>query len=72
MKSDEEASTSEITILPDGRVLVFGASDRLIGILSDLNPRDAAIRSRVALIESDAEKPISATAGDRTAPDSAP
>ncbi|MCR4414330.1 MAG: hypothetical protein NUV77_18075 [Thermoguttaceae bacterium] len=48
MEPDDEAAISEITILPDGRVCVFGASEALIALLAALDPRDAGIRRRAA------------------------
>lgn len=45
--SEEETDLSEITILPDGRVYVLGASDRLLEALAVLNPNDAALGQRL-------------------------
>lgn len=47
MKPEDETAISEITILPDGRICVFGASQQLIHILNDLNPNDEAMRQRI-------------------------
>ena len=48
MKSlEEEASISEITIMPDGRVYVFGMSDRVLEILGSLNILDAELGLRL-------------------------
>jgi hypothetical protein len=46
MEPEDEAAISEITILPDGRVCVFGASEALIALLAALDPRDAGIQQR--------------------------
>lgn len=47
MDADEETRVSEITILPDGRVCVFGASEGLLHVLFRLNPADESLRQRV-------------------------
>ncbi len=47
MDADDEAELSEITILPDGRVYVFGTSRPIMEVLSGLNPGDPALASRL-------------------------
>jgi len=39
-------STSELLILPDGRILVHNLTPLFAALLSDLNPADEQIRSR--------------------------
>ena len=45
---DDETTLSEITIMPDGRVYVFGALWAVLDALVELNPGDAALRRRSA------------------------
>ena len=45
--ADDETRISEITILPDGRICVFGMSRQLLEILDGWNLGDADIRQRV-------------------------
>jgi hypothetical protein len=40
MGIEEEVAVSEITILPDGRVYVFGMSDSVLEVLQTFEPRD--------------------------------
>ena len=47
MESDDETAMSEITILPDGRVFVLGASLQVLEILEVLSPEDAALKERL-------------------------
>lgn len=47
MEPDEETALSEITILPDGRVFVLGASRQVLEILEVLSPEDAALKQRL-------------------------
>jgi hypothetical protein len=46
MEADDDA-VSEITILPDGRVFVLGASRQVLEILETLSPEDAALKQRL-------------------------
>lgn len=41
----DETDIAEITIGTDGRIYVFGTSDRLLELLRDLNPADGHIRT---------------------------
>ena len=45
--ADDETRISEITILPDGRVCVFGMSRELLEILDGWNLGDADLRERI-------------------------
>jgi hypothetical protein len=45
--ADDETRISEITILPDGRICVFGMSRELLEILDGWNLGDADIRQRI-------------------------
>lgn len=50
MIEDEETALSEITILPDGRVYVFGMSDKILEVVQILqhgDPRLEDLRSRL-------------------------
>jgi hypothetical protein len=47
MEPDDETAISEITILPDGRVFVLGASLQVLEILEVLSPEDAALKKRL-------------------------
>ncbi len=47
MKPDDETAVSEVTIQPDGRVFVLGASRQLLEILENLRPEDAALKRRL-------------------------
>ena len=49
---EDESAISEITILPDGRVYVFGLSHEVLEILGSLNDRDDRLRQRVGLARS--------------------
>ena len=49
MNLDEETSITEITILPDGRIFVFGASREVLEVLDDLKLGDETARERAQL-----------------------
>ena len=51
MKPDDETAITEISILPDGRVCVFGASRHVLEVLASLESRDDAVRERVEHVE---------------------
>jgi hypothetical protein len=44
----DETAITEITILPDGRIYLFGASRRVMTVLKDLCPHDTALLARIA------------------------
>jgi hypothetical protein len=46
--SDEFATISEINILPDGRVCLFGASSQVLEILDAISMGDPALSDRIA------------------------
>jgi hypothetical protein len=48
---DDETAITEISILPDGRVCVFGASRRVLAVLAELESRDDAVRERAEYVE---------------------
>jgi hypothetical protein len=48
LNADDETTITEISILPDGRVCVFGASLEVVEVLATLESRDATARQRVA------------------------
>lgn len=47
MQPDDETAVSEITILPDGRIFVLGASRPVLEILAVLGPEDAGLKRRL-------------------------
>ncbi|HLJ96471.1 MAG TPA: hypothetical protein VKU02_25080 [Gemmataceae bacterium] len=44
MAEEDETGISEITILPDGRVYVFGMSLQVLEVLQTLEPSDPRLR----------------------------
>jgi hypothetical protein len=44
-EADDETNLSEITIQPDGRVYVFGASLPILQILQSLQPNDRRLEA---------------------------
>ena len=51
MGPDDETAITEISILPDGRVCVFGASRHVLDVLAELESRDDAARERAKYVE---------------------
>jgi len=51
LEPEDETQLSEISILPDGRVCIFGASRQVIDAVAALNPSDPAIRRRVERLQ---------------------
>jgi hypothetical protein len=49
---DEETTISEISITPDGRIYVFGASYEVLKIIEGMAAGDSDLRRRVAHIRS--------------------
>ena len=49
---DEETTISEISITPDGRIYVFGASYDVLKIIEGMAACDSEVRRRVAHIRS--------------------
>jgi hypothetical protein len=47
MEPDDETAISDITILPDGRIFVLGASRQVLEILEVLSPEDAGLKQRL-------------------------
>ncbi len=47
LNADDESTLTEITVLPDGRVYVFGASQPVLEALADLWPGDIDLQVRV-------------------------
>ena len=45
--ADDETRVSEITILPDGRICIFGMSRQLLEILDEWDLRGPDVRQRV-------------------------
>ncbi len=48
-KSPRENQVSELLILPDGRILVHNLTRTFAELLSELNPNDEQISSRISL-----------------------
>jgi hypothetical protein len=48
---DDEPPTTEITILPDGRICVFGASRQVLEALDQAGLSDAALRARLEYLD---------------------
>jgi hypothetical protein len=57
MAEDQQSPTSEITILPDGRVYVLGMSAPLLEIVQDLQTNNARVRELVEKLESLRQEP---------------
>ncbi len=47
MSLEDDSSISEINILPDGRVCLFGASQQVLEMLDAIPLGDPALRSRI-------------------------
>lgn len=47
MRLEEETSVSEINILPDGRICLFGASQQVLEILDSIVVGDRALTQRL-------------------------
>ena len=60
MEPEDEADISEISILPDGRICVFGASRQVMEALAVLNPDDPAFCRRIMRVRG-----VGAAAGAR-------
>jgi hypothetical protein len=58
---DDETTLTEITVLPDGRIYVFGASQAVLEALAGLWPGDVDLQIRV-----DRLRALSATSGAAT------
>jgi hypothetical protein len=53
MSLEDEAAISEINILPDGRVCVFGASQQVLELLDAIPLGDASLQNRIECLHSD-------------------
>jgi hypothetical protein len=47
VSSEDDSSISEISILPDGRVCLFGASRQVLEVLDAIPLGDPALRDRI-------------------------
>lgn len=45
--ADEETPITEITIAPDGRIYVFGASAEVLEVMGSLDSQNAELRKRI-------------------------
>jgi hypothetical protein len=57
MVDDDETSISEISIAPNGRIYVFGASYDVLQLLEGLASRDSELGMRMAHLKSLTESP---------------
>jgi len=57
---DDETSVTEITLLPDGRICLFGASREILNLLDKLRLTDTAFKERLAAIRAVTPEPIPA------------
>jgi hypothetical protein len=48
MVNEDESNLTEITLLPDGRVFVFGMSAPVLEILGEIQPRDERLQRLLA------------------------
>ena len=48
MEQADETAITEITIQPDGRIYVFGASRQVLAVLKDLCPHDLRLLERLS------------------------
>ncbi len=49
---EDDSTISEISILPDGRVCIFGASEQVLEILDAIPLGDPSMRSRIDCLRS--------------------
>lgn len=52
--AEEESCITDIELLPDGRICLFGASFPVLQLLADLNLADLQLRKRLASADSSA------------------
>ena len=50
MQHEDETSMTEITILPDGRICIFGLSREVLEVLDAAELADTAVKQRLALL----------------------
>jgi hypothetical protein len=50
---DDDCATSEINILPDGRICLFGASRQLLEMLDAMHLADPSLKSRIDRLRSE-------------------
>ncbi len=60
MSDEEDASISEINILPDGRVCLFGASQQVLEVLDAIPLGDPALRTRIDCLHAAESAPAAA------------
>lgn len=51
-RTDDETAITEITLLPDGRLCLFGASGPVLELLADLRLGDESLHLRLAALRS--------------------
>jgi hypothetical protein len=51
LEFDEETAMTEITIAPDGRIYLFGASMPVLQMLDNMNLNDPALTNRVRALK---------------------
>ena len=60
---EDDSSISEINILPDGRVCLFGASQQVLEILDAIPLGDPALKSRIESLPAHGDETCSKTCG---------
>lgn len=50
VSADDESSVTEINILPDGRIFLFGASQQVLDVLAAIPLEDRTLKSRIERI----------------------
>ena len=68
MSLEDDSSISEINILPDGRVCVFGASQQVLEILNAIPLDDSTLQSRIERLRKGNAEPIAESSVFRSAP----
>lgn len=61
--ADDETRISEITILPDGRIYVFGMSRQVLEMLGELRLADPGLRQRIEQVRRCSASNASSTRG---------
>jgi len=52
LDAEDETRTTEITILPDGRICLFGASREVLELLGEMDLGDPALDQRLGYLRS--------------------
>ena len=58
VQATDETGVTDIQLMPDGRIYLFGASEQILQLLDDLQLADAEVRSRLQVNRShDTQRP---------------